>query len=110
MATSPEYRDHIVELLSPFHPVHARSMFGGVGLFTEDTMFALISSEDVVYFKTDDSNRADYEAAGMERYGRMPYYQVPADVLESPEALKTWVDKSVAIAKAGAKKKKKKRK
>jgi TfoX/Sxy family transcriptional regulator of competence genes len=32
----------------------------------------------------------------MERYGHLPYYQVPADVLDSPEVLETWVDKQQA--------------
>ena len=79
-------------------------MFGGVGLYSGDVFFALIA-DDTVYFKTDDSTRPEFEARGMEPFrpfgddgGTMQYYQLPEDVLEDPEVLRTWAEKAVAIA------------
>ena len=63
-------------------------MFGGVGIFIDEGMFALITSDDLFHFKVDDSNRAAYETAGMPRFGRMPYYQVPEEVQESEDELR----------------------
>ncbi len=98
MAVSSDYHEYVIDQLNRIHPVRERKMFGGLGIFIEEGMFALITSEDVLHFKVDDSNRADYEAAGMARFGRMPYFEVPADVLESQEELCGWMEKSMAIA------------
>jgi DNA transformation protein len=106
MATTPEFRDYILDLLEPIYPVRDRKMFGGVGLFIEEGMFALITAEDVLHFKVDDENRADYEAAGMPRFARMPYYQVPLEVMESPDDLRVWMGKAIEVARRAAKAKK----
>ena len=105
MASSPEFVAYVVDLLHPNYPITTRKMFGGVGIFCEYGMCALITSDDVLYFKVDDNNRADYEAAGMAEFESMPYYQIPADVLESSQDLGIWLGKSIAAAKAAKKKK-----
>ena len=107
MPTTPEYRDYILDLLNAIHPISDRKMFGGVGIFNDGSMFALITSDDIFHFKVDDSNRADYENAAMSQFGRMPYYQVPAEVLESQEELRLWMEKAMEVARQAAKKKKK---
>ena len=107
MATTPDYCDYILDLLNAIYPVSERKMFGGIGIFMEDGMFALITSDDVCHFKVDDSNREEYEAAGMARFGRMPYYQVPEEVLGSQEELRVWMEKAMEVARQAAKKKKK---
>lgn len=84
--------------------IRARSMFGGVGVYSGELFFALIA-DDALYFKTDASTRPDFEARGMEPFrpfgdegGAMQYYQVPEDILEDPDALRPWAGKAVAIA------------
>lgn len=107
MATSPEYAEYIVDLLTPHYPVTTRKMFGGVGIFCEFGMCALITSEDVVHFKVDDENRADYEAAGMTQFHRMPYFQLPEELFENADELDVWLANSIAAAQRAQKKKKK---
>ena len=103
MAVTREYRDWVIEQLRYVGPVTARSMFGGVGLYCDGLFFALID-DDTLYFKVDDSNRPDFEAAGMEPfrpYGderAMQYYELPADVLEDPDRLREWAEKALAVA------------
>jgi DNA transformation protein len=84
--------------------IRARAMFGGVGIYSGELFFALIA-DDTVYFKVDASTRPDFEARGMGPFrpfgddgGTMKYYQLPEDVLEDPEALRSWAEKAVAIA------------
>ena len=86
-------------------------MFGGVGIYAGDRFFALIA-DDTLYFKVDDSNRPDFEARGMRPflpYGDerdvMQYYEVPPELLDEPEVLRPWAEKSINVA---AKKKSKK--
>jgi len=87
-------------------------MFGGIGLYTGGVFFALID-DDSLYFKVDETTRAEFEGVGsrpFRPYGEdsysMQYYEVPADVLESPVLLTHWAGKAVAVArKATAKRK-----
>ncbi len=84
--------------------IRARSMFGGVGIYSGEIFFALIA-DDTVYFKVDESTRADFEARGMRPFrpfgdegGTMKYYQLPEEILEDPEALRPWAEKAISIA------------
>ena len=72
-----QYLEHVMELLESTGDVTSRSMFGGYGIFEAGDMFALITRDERLHFKVDDSNLADYETAESEKYGRMPYYEVP---------------------------------
>ncbi len=116
MAVSSDYADFVLEQLSGLPRLASRRMFGGLGLYCDELFFGLIS-DDVLYFKVDDSNRADYEALGMRRFApypdrpswKMAYYEVPADVLEDREQLTGWARKSIGVASAAARGKRKAR-
>jgi DNA transformation protein and related proteins len=105
MAVSASFRTFILDQLSRVvSKVRARAMFGGVGIYAGDLFFALIA-DDTLYFKVDDSNRPDFEQRRMKAfqpYGEgsetMQYYQVPADLLDDPDALRPWAEKSIAVA------------
>ena len=64
MPKRSEFVEHVVETMRRFGPVEAKSMFGGWGLYHQGLFFALIA-EDALYIKTDDENRADFEALGL---------------------------------------------
>jgi DNA transformation protein len=79
-------------------------MFGGLTFFAEGRAFALVA-EDTLYFKVDDGNRPDFEAAGMGPFlpfgdpaKPMQYYQLPEEVLEDPDLLRVWMAKAIAVA------------
>ena len=63
MPVSEEYLDYAVDQLGCIGEVAAKRMFGGVGLYRDGFFFGLISG-DLLYFKVDEENRPDYEAAG----------------------------------------------
>ena len=109
MATSPDYKAFVLELLTPIYPVTARNMFGGVGIYADDLMCALITSEDELYFKADDENRTDYDAVEAQQFMTMPYFAVPAEVLEDMDALSIWFDNARAAAKRMGKLKRRKK-
>ncbi|MGQ0721473.1 MAG: TfoX/Sxy family protein [Candidatus Eiseniibacteriota bacterium] len=104
---SDSFRDFALEQLRRIRPdIRDRSMFGGVGIYAGDLFFALIA-EDTLYFKVDESNRADFEKRGSSPFrpfgeagAVMQYYEVPADLLEDADALRPWMDKAVAVARA----------
>ncbi len=103
MAVSQEYIDLITDQLSEFEGATVKKMFGGYGIFKEKKMFGLVG-DDTLFLKVDDHNRADYEARGMkqhymEKKGKgMPYWTVPADVLENKNELKKWAEKAYEAA------------
>lgn len=105
MAFTAEYRTYVEEKLSAVQPIRTKAMFGGVGIYAGDLIFAIIA-EDKLYLKVSDLNRADYEARGMGPFfpydspTPMGYWELPHGVLEDPKELAVWVDKAIAVAEA----------
>ena len=106
MAGDRIFMEHVMGLLDPVDGVMSRAMFGGYGIFHEGDMFALIS-DSRLYFKVSESNRDRFLEAGSEQFRSMPYYEVPTEVMEDRQAFLEWVEVSVAIGHATAKKRKK---
>jgi DNA transformation protein len=103
--TSSGHPDHVgalaaevAETLRDLGDVSWRKMFGGAGLYLGGAMFALVDPDAQLHLKVDDTNRARFEAAGSERFRRMPYYAVPAEVLDDPALLLEWAAESAAVA------------
>ena len=101
---SDEFRAFVLEQLADVDSVLARSMFGGVGLYSAGVFFGILAA-NTLYLKVDDSNRAQYEAEGMSAFKpytdkpmTMSYYQVPARVVEAADELTKWVRASVRVA------------
>ena len=94
-----------MEMLSPLGPVRVRRMFGGQGVFKGGLMFGLIHDGEL-YFKVDDTNRADFEAKKSQPFSFeararkivLSYWFVPEDVIEDPAELKIWAAKAYAVA------------
>lgn len=104
MPVTPAYREFVLEQLRRIAPVTARSMFGGVGLYSDGLFFALMN-DDTLYFKVDETNRPDFEALAMgpfrpsgEGAQVMQYYEVPGELLEDADQLRPWMDKALAVA------------
>ncbi len=81
-------------------------MFGGVGLYTDEIFFGILAA-DMLFFKVDDTNRREYEAARSSPFSPYPgramtmsYYEVPLGVLEDAATLCEWAARAVAAAKS----------
>jgi len=106
MAVSPGFVEFVVEQLEGCGPLVTKRMFGGVGIYSGETFFAIIDN-DILYLKVDDTTRKDFERAGSKPfrpYGdereSTGYYNVPASVLEDAGALAAWGRKAIAVAAA----------
>jgi DNA transformation protein and related proteins len=105
MSVQPQYLEYVLEQLAGLGALRSNRMFGGVGLYSDAVFFGLID-DDTLYFKTDETNIAEYQARKMPRFMPFPdrpeavlgYHQVPADVIEDAEMLVAWARKSVAVA------------
>jgi DNA transformation protein len=112
MAISDEFVDYVTDQLSGCADVSVRKMFGGAGLYCDGVMFGLIA-DDVAYLKVDDLNREDFVKAGSGPFNPYPdkgksivmsYYEIPVDVLENPELLGQWTQRSFIVAQRKKKK------
>lgn len=115
MSVSSDYAEFISERLEPHGEMVMRRMFGSIGIYCDSHFFAIIS-DNVLYFKVDETNLAEYEQHGMgpfRPYGpdgeAMSYYEVPADVLESDDLLADWVRRAVDVARRASLKKRRSR-
>ncbi len=107
MAVSPDFRDYVLDLLEPLGRVRARAMFGGAGLYLDDTFFAILAN-DVLYLKVDERSRGEFEAAGAapfkpfaDKPHTMSYYEAPAEVMEESEELCAWARRAWEAARRG---------
>ncbi len=80
----------LIEALSECGDVSGRRMFGGVGVFCGGTMFGIVDSTGAIFLRAGPSNQTLFDDAGSERHGRMPYYSVPAEVLNDAPTLVRW--------------------
>jgi len=104
MPAPSTFVDGVLGSLLPLGPVRARAMFGGWGLFLDDTMFGLIADERL-YFKVDAETEPRFAAAGAtaftyRRQGKqiaLSYWESPAQALEAP-ALLPWAELGLAAA------------
>ncbi|MEK7649582.1 MAG: TfoX/Sxy family protein [Patescibacteria group bacterium] len=109
MARDKGFHDYVMhEVFMGIAGVTSRGMFGGWGIYKDGFFFALIA-DGRLYFKVDDSNRADYERAGSEpfRYSSkdkkaitMSYWELPAVVMDDKEELERWIEKSLRVARS----------
>ena len=95
----------VEELFASLDGVSFRRMFGGVGIFREGIMFALIA-DDVLYLKADETTLARYEAEGSSPFsydakGRTvvtSYWRLPDGVYDEPERFMDLAREAFAVA------------
>jgi DNA transformation protein and related proteins len=107
MAVSESFLSFVLEQLAAVRLVVTKRMFGGVGIYSDGTFFAVIDN-DTLFFKVDETLGKRYRDRGMPPFMPVPgatppkstsgYYQVPPDVLEDADALARWAKDSIAIA------------
>src|SRR5688500_16493755 len=106
MPKRTEFVEHVIETMRTFGPVEARFMFGGWGLYHQGRFFALIVG-DALYLKSDEGNRAEFEARGLEPFTyemkggesiAMHYRAAPEEALEDPAEMARWARLGYAAA------------
>lgn len=108
------YVDFILDILSPYGNMRSRKMFGGHGIYMNDHIVGIIVNDEL-YFKTDETNVADYQEAGSRPFtydkdGKavaMSYWLVPSELLEEQEDIKAWLEKAYEVSQRAQSRKKK---
>jgi len=74
------------ELFEALPDLTHRKMFGGICFYSEETVFALASSEGRLYLKAYDEVAERLQADGAEQFHTMPYWSLPEDLLDDADA------------------------
>ena len=104
--TTPSFVSYVLEQLAELEGLGCRAMFGGHGLYLGRSFFGIVF-DGRLYFKTHPHTRAHYADHGMlpfrpnDGHVLKTYYEVPADVLESPHELASWATAAAAPAEEG---------
>src|SRR6187402_758547 len=106
MSVSDSYLSFVLEQLGDVPRVVTKRMFGGIGIYSDGTFFAVMDN-DTLFFKVDETLAKRYREKGMPPFAPIPgakpmmgYYQVPPDVLEDGSTLARWAKDSIASTKA----------
>ena len=104
---------HLLDMLHPLGGIRHRRMFGGVGIYKGEVMFAL-TFDSAVYLRTAPSDQAAFESLGMgpfsyESRGKTAqiksYWQMPEYLLDEPDELLSWAERAIEAAFDAARKK-----
>lgn len=94
MALSDDEIAHALELFEGVGPLTTRKMFGGLAIYTEGTIFAIVMSEGTIRLKGAGDMIARFESLGMQKWvyqrpgqkaSSMPYWDLPDTALDDPE-------------------------
>ncbi|MDT8446323.1 MAG: TfoX/Sxy family protein [bacterium] len=94
MAVSQDFLDYCLDQFAEMPELTFKRMFGGAGLYSQGVIFAALS-DDRIFLRTDPLNLAAYQAEGAEAFApmsgsKMPYHELPPQVLENPASALQW--------------------
>ena len=94
------FKNFVLDQLGSLDDVEARRMFGGHGLYQDETFFGIIH-KGRLYFKTDEHTVAAYRRRKMKpfrpnsRQTLRSYYQVPVEIIEDGDRLGAWAEAAI---------------
>ena len=101
MASRDEsFKDFVLDQLQGLDGVEARRMFGGYGLYQDETFFGILH-KGKLYFKVDESTIGEYRKRRMQPFRPNPkqtlksYYEVPVEIIEDGDRLGVWAEEAI---------------
>ena len=113
MQDNTSLANYVVEQLAFLGRISSRGIFGGVGVFVDERLLAIVINGSL-YLHTGESNLDDYVSRGMPQFKPYPnafdlttdHHQAPPEVVQNPELLKVWGERALTAAIEAAKAKK----
>jgi len=107
VAVSPATRAFVLELFEDAGAITLRAMMGGLAVYGDGRIFALVSSDDRVWLKASGALAQHLAAEGSEQFAytrrggvtaRMGYWSLPEPALDDREAACDWARRSLAAS------------
>lgn len=105
MAVSDAQIAYALELLDTVGPMTTRKMFGGLGIYAEGKIFAVLMSDGVLKLKgagdmadtltREGWERWTYQRDGSAKVTSMPYWTIPDTILDDPEVAGDWARRAL---------------
>jgi DNA transformation protein len=112
MVASDSFAEFLRDQLAPLGRVSMRRMFGKTGVFLDDVMIGMVT-ENTLYFRVDDQNRATFKEAeafpslNYEKQGQtidLSFWRVPERLLEESDEFIVWANAALDAARRVASK------
>jgi DNA transformation protein and related proteins len=106
MVASDSFAEFLREQLAPLGRLTMRRMFGKTGVFCDGVMFGMVT-DNTLYFRVDDDNRAVFEEAqsfpplNYEKKGStidLSFWRAPDRLFDEPDELLSWARAALAAA------------
>jgi len=106
VVASDSFAELLREQLAPLGRLTMRRMFGKTGVFCDGLMFGMVT-DDTLYFRVDDHNRAAFKEAksapplSYEKQGRsidLSFWRAPERLFDEPDELVAWARAALAAA------------
>jgi DNA transformation protein len=106
MVASHTFAEFLREQLAPLGRVAMRRMFGKTGVFCDGLMLGMVT-DDTLYFRVDDHNRAAFEEArsfpplNYAKKGRsidLAFWRAPERLFDEPDELVAWARTALGAA------------
>jgi DNA transformation protein len=109
MTASDRLLNSVLELLSGMGTLRQRRMFGGIYIYCDDLFIATLH-DGTLYFKANKNTAHEFIEMGSRIFSypkqgqvaTLQYYEAPAEVFQSPKAMKRWAGKALTAAKQDA--------
>jgi len=94
------FKDFVLDQLQDVDGVEARPMFGGHGLYKDETFFGIVH-KGKLFFKVDESTVGEYRKRKMKPFRPnakqtlKSYYEVPVEIIEGGERLGAWTEAAI---------------
>lgn len=85
-----------LELFAPLGGLTHRKMFGGICIYRDGDIFALVSSDGQIYLKAQGTAAANLRDNASTRFHNMPYWSLPDDALDDPDTACDYARKTIA--------------
>lgn len=105
-ASNNDYVEFVMDQLASLRGIARGRFFGGVGLSSAGTQFAMVMG-NTLYFVVNDATRSKYEKMGSSSFSYSTskrrivvrkYYAVPAELIEDHEQLVALAQESIRVA------------
>jgi DNA transformation protein and related proteins len=106
MAASDSFADFLCDQLAALGRITMRRMFGKTGVFCDGFMLGMVS-DNTLYFRVDDGNRAVFKEAesfpplSYRKKGEaihLAFWRAPERLFDEPDELVTWARAALAAA------------